>query len=77
MTFSFPPPPRLYQIEDLQKKADEVSKLRDQLDEYKHAADKAQRNENVIEKYKKKLEEGADVRRQLKVCSSLFCSRLN
>lgn len=55
------------QVEDLQRKADEGARLKDQVDEYKHAADKLQRTENVIEKYKKKLEEGADVRRQVKV----------
>jgi hypothetical protein len=34
---------------------------------YKHLAEKAQRQENVMEKYKKKLQEGADLRQQLKV----------
>ena len=53
-------------MEDLQKKADEGAKLKDQMEEYKHAADKLSKAENVIEKYKKKLEEGADIRRQLK-----------
>lgn len=37
------------------------------MDEYKHAIEKLQKTENVIEKYKKKLEEGADLRRQIKV----------
>lgn len=37
------------------------------MDEYKHAAEKLQKTENVIEKYKKKLEESADLRRQIKV----------
>lgn len=53
--------------EDLQRKADEGAKLKDQMEEYKHASDRLQKTENVIEKYKKKLEEGADVRRQLKI----------
>lgn len=58
-----PPPP---QLTDLQSKAEEGIKLKDQLDEYRHIADKAQRTENAMEKYKKKLEEMGGVRRQLK-----------
>jgi asparagine synthetase B (glutamine-hydrolysing) len=53
--------------------------LKDRCDEriksfrYRHAADKLQKTENVMEKYKKKLQEGADLRSQLRVsnCSSL------
>ncbi|KAF9992293.1 hypothetical protein BGZ79_003277, partial [Entomortierella chlamydospora] len=52
---------------ELSAKADEAVRLKDKLDEYKHAIDKLQKTENVIEKYKKKLEEGADLRRQMKV----------
>ncbi|KAF9898212.1 hypothetical protein BX616_004335 [Lobosporangium transversale] len=52
---------------ELSLKADEAVRLKDKLDEYKHAIDKLQKTENVIEKYKKKLEEGADLRRQMKV----------
>jgi protein HOOK3 len=37
------------------------------MDEYRHATDKLQKAENVIEKYKRKLEESADLRRSLKV----------
>lgn len=48
-------------------KAEEAVRLKDKLDEYKHAIDRLQKTENVIEKYKKKLEEGADLRRQIKV----------
>ena len=33
---------------------------------YRHAADKLQKSENVIEKYKKKLEDSAGLRRELK-----------
>jgi hypothetical protein len=55
------------QIEDLQVKADEADKLNDQMDEYRHATDKLHKAENVIEKYKRKLEESADLRRSLKV----------
>ena len=34
---------------------------------YRHAADKLQKTENVMEKYKKKLQEAADMRQQVKV----------
>ncbi|RIA88777.1 hook-related protein family [Glomus cerebriforme] len=54
------------QVEALTEQANEAAKLKDQLDEYRHAADKLKKTENVIEKYKKKLEENADVRRALK-----------
>lgn len=38
---------------------------------YRHAADKLKKTENVMEKYKKKLEESADVRRELKVACDI------
>ncbi|KAG8811256.1 hypothetical protein FRC17_002555 [Serendipita sp. 399] len=60
-------------IEDLNKKngelqlqADEAVRLKDQVDEYRHAAEKLSKTENVMEKYKKKLEESADLRRRVK-----------
>lgn len=53
-------------MHDLQKKADEASKLKDEVDEYRHLADRLQRTENANEKYRKKLEEVAGVRRHLK-----------
>ncbi|KAG8768744.1 hypothetical protein FRC16_006926, partial [Serendipita sp. 398] len=60
-------------IEDLNKKndelqlqADEATRLKDQVDEYRHAAEKLSKTENVMEKYKKKLEESADLRRRVK-----------
>ncbi|KAF9452820.1 HOOK-domain-containing protein [Macrolepiota fuliginosa MF-IS2] len=53
-------------IDELQSKADEAARLKDQVDEYRHAADKLQKNENVMEKYKKKLQEGADLRQHVK-----------
>ena len=34
---------------------------------YRHAVDKLQKTENVMVKYKKKLEESADLRRTVKV----------
>lgn len=42
------------------------------MDEYRHAAEKLKKTENVIEKYKKKLEESADLRRQMKVRPALL-----
>jgi protein HOOK3 len=69
-------------VDELQGKADEAVKLKDQVDEYvfpllselillfvrryRHAADKLQKTENVMEKYKKKLQEGADLRQHVK-----------
>ncbi|KAI0340691.1 HOOK-domain-containing protein [Trametopsis cervina] len=53
-------------VDELQLKADEAARLNDQLDEYRHAADKLQKTENVMEKYKKKLQEGADLRQRVK-----------
>ncbi|OCH95271.1 HOOK-domain-containing protein [Obba rivulosa] len=53
-------------VDELQAKADEAARLKDQVDEYRHAADKLQKTENVMEKYKKKLQEGADLRQAVK-----------
>ncbi|TIA74442.1 hypothetical protein E3P91_00917 [Wallemia ichthyophaga] len=53
-------------MDDLSAKAAETSTLRDQLEENKHAASQLQKTENVIEKYKQKLEESASLRRQFK-----------
>lgn len=55
------------QVDDLTPKAEEALRLKDQMDEYRHASEKAKKQENVIEKYKKKLEEAAETRRMLKV----------
>lgn len=38
---------------------------------YRHAAEKLHKTENVMEKYKKKLEESADLRRSVK--ASILC----
>ncbi|KAJ1966862.1 hypothetical protein H4R35_006878, partial [Dimargaris xerosporica] len=54
-------------LEDGVKASAEATRLRDQLREYKHAAEKLQKTEHVLEKYKKKLEESGDLRRQVKV----------
>ncbi|KAG8733870.1 hypothetical protein FRC11_001080 [Ceratobasidium sp. 423] len=53
-------------VEELQGKAEEAARLKDQVDEYRHAAEKLHKTENVMEKYKKKLEESADLRRTVK-----------
>ncbi|KAK8854821.1 hypothetical protein IAR55_003560 [Kwoniella newhampshirensis] len=53
-------------VEDLKLQAAAAAKLRDQLDEYRHTAERLQKSENVIEKYKKKLEESAGLRRELR-----------
>ncbi|CAG8597198.1 14253_t:CDS:10, partial [Funneliformis mosseae] len=50
----------------LSEQANEAARLKDQVDEYRHAADELRRKENVIDKYKKKLEEAADLRRNYK-----------
>jgi len=47
---------------------------------YRHAADRLQKTENVMEKYKKKLQESADLRQHVKVrqlLSGVLISRLN
>ncbi|KAG2190096.1 hypothetical protein INT46_005088 [Mucor plumbeus] len=61
------------QIRDLTRRNDDLTKyeaqaaaLKDQLDEHRHTAEDLQKAENVIEKYKKKLEETADLRKQVK-----------
>ncbi|CAO3700605.1 unnamed protein product [Rhizopus stolonifer] len=53
--------------EEAEKYEEQVVSLKDQLDEYRHTAEKLQKAENVIEKYKKKLEETVDLRRQVKM----------
>ncbi|SCZ96335.1 BZ3500_MvSof-1268-A1-R1_Chr8-2g10125 [Microbotryum saponariae] len=53
-------------VEVLEPKAAEATKLKDQMDEYRHAVEKAKKAENVIEKYKKKLEDSADLRKSLR-----------
>ncbi|CAG8643896.1 18616_t:CDS:10 [Acaulospora morrowiae] len=53
-------------VELLSELADEAALLKGQLDMYRNAADKLKKTENVIEKYKKKLEESADMRKTIK-----------
>jgi len=54
------------QVDELGPRAQEAAKLKDELDEYRHGADKVKKMEHVVEKYKKKLEDQATVKRQLK-----------
>lgn len=61
-------------MDDLTPRAEEAARLKDQVDEYRHASERAKKQENVIEKYKKKLEEAAETKRMLKVgLSFLTC----
>ena len=53
-------------VEDLRAKAAVSGRLKDQLDEYQHMADRMQRSENLVEKYRKKLEDTAGLRKQLR-----------
>ena len=53
-------------VEELSMKADQADRLNDQVDEFKHASEKVRKLENVIEKYKKKLEDSAEARRMVK-----------
>ncbi|KAJ3333713.1 hypothetical protein HDU76_004859 [Blyttiomyces sp. JEL0837] len=62
-------------LEDANKKLEETSRLKDQLDEFRHFADKLQKSEAMIEKYKKKMEEGADLRKQVKTQVNKFMIR--
>ncbi len=48
--------------------SEENARLKDQLDEQRHANDKLQKAEAIIDKLKKKLEESSDTRRQSKAC---------
>lgn len=54
------------QVEELRSATVEVAKLRDQIDEYRHVEDRLHKSENVIEKFKKKLEDSAGLRRELR-----------
>lgn len=53
-------------VEDLRKTALEAVKLREQVDELRQVEDRLQKSENVNEKYKRKLEESAGLRRELR-----------
>ncbi|KAI0273860.1 HOOK-domain-containing protein [Gloeopeniophorella convolvens] len=55
-----------HRVDELQGYADEAARLKDQVDELRHASDRLAKTENVMEKYKKKLQEGADLRQHVK-----------
>lgn len=55
------------QVEELRGTASEVAKLRDQVEEFRQVEERLHKNENVIEKYKKKLEDSAGLRRELRI----------
>ncbi|KAG7092196.1 hypothetical protein E1B28_008564 [Marasmius oreades] len=51
---------------DLREQVDMAQKYKDQLDEQRHAVEKLSKMENVMEKYKKKLQEGSELRQTVK-----------
>ncbi|KAL0578256.1 hypothetical protein V5O48_003751 [Marasmius crinis-equi] len=51
---------------DLREQADLAHKYKDQLDEQRHATEKLSKMENVMDKYKKKLQEGSELRQTVK-----------
>ncbi|BEI86835.1 hypothetical protein CcaverHIS002_0701810 [Cutaneotrichosporon cavernicola] len=53
-------------VDELRATATDVGKLQDEVDELRQVEDRLHKSENVIEKYKKKLEEGAGLRRELR-----------
>jgi protein HOOK3 len=55
------------QVDELSIKATQADKLKDEVDEYRHAAEKLRKAEASIEKLRKKLEDSAEVKRQIKV----------
>lgn len=57
-------------VDELAGKADEAARLKDRVDELRHEADRLRKAESVAEKYRKKLDDAADLRRQNKVRSA-------
>ncbi|KAK7043729.1 hypothetical protein VNI00_008341 [Paramarasmius palmivorus] len=53
-------------LEDAENRAAEGLKWKDKYDESRHANEKLQKMENVMDKYKKKLQEGAELRQTVK-----------
>ncbi|KAJ3183360.1 hypothetical protein HDU87_006679 [Geranomyces variabilis] len=58
-------------LEAASEKAEQVTRLQDSLDEFRHTADKLQKSEALLEKYKKRFEDAADLRRQLRAAEDL------
>ena len=44
-----------------------TSKYKDQGDEYRHTVEKLQKTEAMLDKYKKRLEDGTSLQKQIKV----------
>ncbi|RCH81335.1 hypothetical protein CU097_002063, partial [Rhizopus azygosporus] len=63
-------------VDELTVQADEAASLRDQLEEYKHVMEKMQKMEITLEKYKRKVEETADLKRQIKALEEQNASLL-
>lgn len=64
----------LQSINELKKKVDELSaeaedaaSLRDQLEEYQQVTERMHKMEDALRKYKRKMEETSDLKRQIKV----------
>lgn len=55
-----------FKNEELQRKANEARNLKDELDIHRQASEKAEKYEQMIEVYKKKLEEAADFKRKMR-----------
>jgi protein HOOK1 len=55
-----------FKNEELQRKANEARNLKDELDIHRQASEKAEKYEQMIEVYKKKLEEAAEFKRKMK-----------
>jgi protein HOOK3 len=54
-------------VDELTVQAEEAASLRDQLEEYKHVTERMHKMESTLEKYKRKMEETSDLKRQIKV----------
>jgi hypothetical protein len=63
-----PPKPRVSRIKSTSKHVSEVVGWLLTWRRLRHASDRLAKTENVMEKYKKKLQEGADLRQHVKVC---------
>ncbi|KAG1643051.1 hypothetical protein G6F44_004215 [Rhizopus delemar] len=53
-------------VDELTLQAEEAASLRDQLEEYKHVTERMHKMESTLEKYKRKMEETSDLKRQIK-----------
>lgn len=55
-----------FRNEDLQRKANEARSLKDELDILRQASEKAEKYEQMVEVYRKKLEEAAELKRKFR-----------